>query len=174
MRTLWHIITVIALTGLAFCSTGCTEKRAQVAVQTALTAAAEGVDATDQVVDEALPAAVERAGNQASEECAGSCPDPMAIAVRLLEPWTNAVTGLRHAVNTLQALQSGLNLWIATGQLPDWGPLCTEAEATYGSLLALIAATGLQPPALLSTVAPHIDTVCTTMAAFIASRRGGE
>lgn len=165
------LATVLSLLFLSFCGTGCTVRRAQVGVQTALTAAAEGVDAADRIVDEALPAAFEHAGDQAQAECAGSCPDPMAIAERILRPWTSAVTGLRHAVDTLHVLQDGLDLWIATGSLPDWGPVCAEAEATFGSLLALLAATGLQPPALLSTVAPHIDTACTLVVSFAQSQR---
>lgn len=164
------LVTVLALTLLGFCSGGCTEHRAQFATQTALTAAAEGVDAADRVVAEALPAAVESAGDQASQECAGSCPDPMAIAVRILRPWTAAVTGLRHATDTLHVLQDGLDLWIATGSLPDWGPICEEAEQTFGSLLALLAAAGLQPPALLSTVQPHISTACELVVGFVQSQ----
>jgi len=165
-----RLLAVLSLILLGFCSSGCTERRAQVAVQTALTAAAEGVDAADRVVDEGLPAAFERAGDQALAECAGSCPDPMAIARRILRPWTAAVTGLRHATDTLHVLQDGLDLWIATGQLPDWGLVCEEAEQTFGSLLSLFASAGLQPPALLSTVQPHVSTACELVVSFARSQ----
>jgi len=164
--------TILSLFFLSFCGTGCTAKRVQVGARTALTAAAEGVDAADRVVAEALPAAVERAGDQA---LAAGCNSPQACmdaAQDSLRPWTNAVTGLRHATDTLHVLDDGLSLWIATGALPDWGPVCDEAEAVFGSLLALLATVGLQPPALLSTVAPHVDTACELVVSFARSQQG--
>jgi hypothetical protein len=167
-----RFLTVLVLLSLAL--SGCTVHRAQVAVQVALTAAAEGVDAADVVVDEALPAAFEQAGDDAITECAGACVDPMAIALRNLRPWTAAMTGVRHAVDTLTLLESGLHVWIATGALPDWSGVCAESEEVFGSLLALLQSAGLQPPELLSTVAPHIDTACTLVVGLVQAQQGGE
>jgi hypothetical protein len=165
------LATILSLLFLGFCSTSCTVRQAQTNAQTALTAAAEGVDAADAVVDEALPGAIEQAGDQA---IANGCADLRACmdaAEDILEPWTNAVTGLRHARDTLQLLQDSLSLWINTGALPDWGPTCESAEDVFTSLLGLLTTVGLEPPAALSTVAPHVSTACGLVVGLVRSQR---
>jgi hypothetical protein len=167
------LATVLSIFFLGFCGAGCTVRRAQVATQTALTAAAEGVDATDAVVDEALPGAIERAGDQA---IAAGCADLRACmdaAGDILQPWTATVTGLRHARDTLQLLQDGLSLWIDTGALPDWEPICDDTEEVFGSLLGLLTTIGLEPPAVLSTIQPHVSTACELVVGFV-QRQSGE
>jgi hypothetical protein len=131
------LATILSLLFLGFCSTSCTVRQAQTNAQTALTAAAEGVDAADAVVDEALPGAIEQAGDQA---IAAGCADLRACmdaAEDILEPWTNAVS----------------------------------AEDVFTSLLGLLTTVGLEPPALLSTVAPHVSTACGLVVGFVRSQR---
>lgn len=161
------LLAVLSLFLLGFCGTGCTVRQAQRNTQTALDAAMDGVVAADASVDEGLPGAIERAGDQAIANGCNDLRACMDAAEDILHPWTAAVTGMRHALDTLYLLQDGLNLWIATGGLPDWEPVCAEVEETFGSLLALLAAVGLQPPERLSSVVPHVDTACRLVVSFV-------
>ena len=169
-----YLLTVLSLILLGFCSSACTTRKAQVAVQTALNIAGEGVESANVVITGALPAAAEDAAEEASQECAHTCPDESALVLQHMQPWIAAVTGVRHATDTLHLLQAGLTLWIDTGVLPDLGPVCADTEEVFGSLLTLLAAVGVTPPALLTQVVPHVDTACTLVVSFARQSAGGE
>jgi hypothetical protein len=161
------LATILSLLFLGFCSTSCTERRAQVAVQTALDTAMGSVVAGDEVLAEALPGAGAAARARAEERCQTTCPDLAALVLEEMQPWVRAVTGFSHARATLYVAQDGLDLWIDVGTLPDYAPLCGEIEETFGSLVGLLETVGVDVPSAIDQVAPHISTVCELVAGFV-------
>lgn len=160
----WIMTAIIAL---ALLTTGCTTRQAQSAMRTSFDVAMEGVVAGDQALADALPGAGQRARNRAEERCAGSCPDLAALVLEELHPWEAAYTALGHARETLYLADDSLELWIDTGVLPDFGPICADVEAVFGDLVSLLETVGVDVPGAVAQVAPHVSTACEVVARYI-------
>lgn len=159
---------VMALLLCAGMMTACTQHRAQVAVQSSLTGIAEGVAAGDRIVavgiEEATDGAIEAARDRAEscEDC-----DPLEIYREEMAPWYAAARGLELAAASLRALQDALDIWVATGELPDGiGGLCLEVGEQVGSLVDLVDEAGVDVPEALDSAPGATAALC----AFIAQR----
>jgi len=141
--------------------TGCAERRAQVAVQSALTGLAHGFDAADAIVaSEAAEAAV-AARAQVLMEHPGDVEAGLARYDELMTPWTGAVLVLRTTRSALLLAQGGVTVWIETGELPaTWAPLCDGVEQAVAGLLELLEELGVDVPDEITRLRPLASTVC--------------
>jgi hypothetical protein len=163
----WFLMIIVAL---ALFTTGCTTRQAQVGTRTAFTAAMEGVVAGDEALATALPGAGARARERAEERCQTTCPDLSALVIEEMRPWTQALTGLQHARSVLYLADDSVELWIDTGTLPDFAPICDDIESVFGDLVELLEAVGVNVPTVLDRVAPHVSTACEVVATYVSGR----
>lgn len=158
-RCVWVLLFLASLAG---CSTG----RAQVAVQTALTASAEAVAAADRVVAAGIPEAGELAVTAVAAECPPPCADWRERYRSEMAPWTRAVEGLEATHAALLLAQAGLDLWVSTGDLPgSWGETCDAAGEAVSALVELLGAVGVEVPAMLAEAGPAVSALCRVAAA---------
>lgn len=147
---------------------GCAERDAQIAVQTALTVSAEGVQTAADVMNEQGPDLVKRAQVAAEEACADPC-STEAFTAELdskLLPVTRAMTGLKVARDSLVVAQGGMNIWIATGELPDTDPLCKDLGDAVGPVPRLLTDAGVKniPAQVTALAGPTAQIACDMIA----------
>lgn len=164
----WLLSGVIVL---ALVAVGCSERQAQSAMRTSFDAAMEGVVAGDEAYAKALPGAGARARARAEDRCQTTCPDLAALVLEEMHPWEAAYTGLEHAREVLYLADDAVELWIDTGVLPDFGPICGDVEAVFGDLASLLEAVGVEVPSQVDQVAPHVSTACNVIATFVEGRQ---
>ena len=154
LLTLWILSTLA----------GCTVSRAQVNTQLTLTSTAERLDLADQIVEAAGQQPVEAAVASVIASCQaeGCTGDEAVVRLRLeLAGWYGAVEGLEIARASLEALQSALDTWVATGDLPgDWGPLCAALGRDLSASISLLRAAGVDVPGALDDAGPAVAVVC--------------
>jgi hypothetical protein len=165
----WLLTLIVAL---ALFTTGCTTRQAQTAMRTSFDAAMEGVVAGDQALaDAAQGNAGSRARARAEERCGGTCTNLTDLVLEELRPWEQALTGLQHARATLYLADDLLELWIDTGTLPDFVPVCGDVEDAFVDLVALLTAVGVDVPAAVGEVGPHVSTACEILARYVSRER---
>lgn len=170
---LFGIIACLCVT-LALMWCGCAERDAQIAVQTALTISAEGVQAAGVALNEEMPDLVKRAATQAED----ACPDPCStedftthLDEKLL-PLSNAVKGIKLAKTSLLVAQGAQDIWVATGELPDTAPICKGVAAAVGPIPQLISDAGVKnvPEQVKALAGPAVNIGCDMIARWAKSR----
>lgn len=88
---------------------------------------------------------------------------------RAMADWLAAIYALEVARDVLQAGQSGFDVWVATGVLPEeWGDFCQSIESSITQIMNLFDTLGLEPPVALRTAARYSSEVCVVTAAFFS------
>lgn len=143
---------LIALLVLAVSWTpGCAIRRAQVGTQAVLTSAAEGLQAGAEVVAGHVPWAVEGEG--------------VEVYRARVAMFYEAADAFAASGAALRALQSALDVWIASGDLPAaWPQLCTSAGETIRGFLNALEAIGLDLPGALALVPVGVEQACALAA----------
>jgi len=147
---------------MAFVSSACTIKQAQIATQANLTSTAEGVQASADILARSVPEAVPGEGIEVYRERAAS--------------YYSAATAYDVAADALLALQrGGQDIWVATGDLPaQWTAMCAAAGDAIGHLLQAFTDGGLDVPALLEAAPGAVEMACNAAAAFIPDEEPAE
>lgn len=131
-----------------------------------MTAAAEGVAAADRIVAAGIPEAGEEAVAAVAAACPPPCADWRERYREEMAPWARAVEGLEAAHAALLLAQSGLDVWVATGELPgSWTATCTAAGEAVSALVELLGAVGVEVPAMLAEAGPAVSALCRVAAA---------
>jgi len=154
----------------ALLASGCAAREAQVATQTALTAMAEGVNAAGQVIMEHMPAAADDAREHIAAQVQAdglSTEEAMDMYDRAMASWVASIYALEVSRDVLQTGQSGLDIWVDTGDLPEsWGAFCNDIETSLLRVLDLFETLGLEPPAMLRSAARYSSEVCIVTADY--------
>jgi len=105
--------------------------------------------------------------------CPAPCPDAVARYREAMADWYAVARALRASHEALLALDSGVDVWIATGTLPgSWSQVCEAGtEALEALLAAVAAATGAEAPAALISASGMLGVVCRNAESFFP---GGE
>ena len=149
---------------------GCSEHRAQVAVQSALTAGAEALSSADRVVAHGIPEAGDAARAAVAAECPAPCADWSPRYREAMSPWYDATRGLEVAAEALRLAQEGLDIWVDTGALPGgWSALCVDVGESLAALLELLGACGVDVPELLHRAPPVAETACRLASQYAQS-----
>lgn len=156
-----RVPTMMATISLALivagCSAGCTERRAQVAVQTALTAVAEGVSAADEIVAAEIP---ERA--RTATETARAEGGDVEVYIRIMQPWYDAATAIETTASTLRTGQSAVSAWVHGGDLgSEWVPFCNDIESGIEEIIQMLGILSVDVPSALHIAADYASELCS-------------
>lgn len=152
---------------------GCAERQAQVAVQTALSSLAHGLEASDALVAEAIPQAASRARTQVLEERESdpgmTVDEAMARYEHLMGAWNQTVTALRAVRASLYVGQDAVTAWVQSGDLPaSWGTFCGAIEAGVRDLLRLLEECGVEVPEIVLGIAGYSAQACEIAGPWLA------
>jgi len=153
---------------------GCGAQRAQAGTRTALTTAGEGVRSVDRII----AVDMEEARDEILDGIRADCPAPPEPCPGALERyraemdesgWAAVPRAHRSALESLAAVDNGVEVWINTGNLSEsWGPLCEEAgEACEHLIGAVEAATEEDAPAVLQGAPAAVAGACQLAEPFI-------
>jgi len=161
------IIATVALLG------GCSVHRAQVGVRTGLVSADEALASADQIMAGPAQDASAAALVAIEAACPAPCTDAVAQYRAAMVNWYAVARALRASHEALLMLDSGVDVWIATGTLPgSWLQVCEAGtEALEALLTAVVAATGTEAPAALIGAPAALGVVCRNAESFFP---GGE
>lgn len=167
---------ILALILAVSLSAGCATPRAQIGVRTALTSAAEGVNSADRILAVDAQEASDQALTTIRATCATPCPDAVEQYRSAMASYREAVQALEATHEALEAADEVVEVWIATGDLPNsWMVACNAAaEATSRLLSAVASATATDPPEALSVAPVAILGACRLAEPFIVDAMGGE
>jgi len=113
----------------------------------------------------AVPGAHDEAVADARARCAVTeCADPLALYDASMAPLDRAVDGLEVAVEALRVAQAALDAWVATGQLPDTGPLCRALGDALAPLAGLLDQAGVDVPPVVAGAGPAVEAICVVVA----------
>lgn len=145
----------------------CGAQRAQVATQTSLTSLAEAVSAGDRALAAAVPGLSAAAIERTRARCSAGCDDPLTIYTAEMADVDRAVDGLEVAVEALRTAQVAQDAWVASGQLPDAGPLCSALGDAVEPIAGLLDEAGVDVPEQISGVGAIVGLVCRVVARWV-------
>lgn len=149
---------------------GCGARQAQVATQTTLTDLGRVVTAGSDAIVLAIPAARIEARDDARDRCAMGCTPAEVIGYydESMADIDRAIDGLEVARDALHVAQGAQDTWVATGALPDTGPLCTALGEAVAPLPSLLDEAGVDLPAeQLAILGPGVTAVCSLFATWV-------
>jgi hypothetical protein len=156
--------TTIALLLICTSVSACSTQQAQFATQTALNAVAESVTATDRVVAGLIPERAEQARAETDRvlsRCDDNCPNPMDIYDGEMRPLYNTIDAIEAVGAALILAQSGLDIWIATGEMPEsWDGLCEGIQDAVNALIEVLQMAGVDIPDLVTRGSGLIEGAC--------------
>lgn len=156
-----HTPGIVLVVGLAVLLSGCAERKAQVSVQSALTALAHGLDAADAIVADRTATAAAVARAEVLEEFPGDVVAGLARYDEIMAPWTRTAVALRTTRSALLLAQGGVTAWVETGALPAaWAELCAGVEQAFGALLDMLEGLGIDVPDAVGALRPASGTIC--------------
>ena len=161
------IIATVALLG------GCSVRQAQVGVRTGLVSTDEALASADRIMAGPAQDASTAALAIIEAECPAPCPDAVGRYREAMADWYAVARALRASHEALLALDLGVDVWIATGNLPgSWSQVCEAGtEALEDLLTAVVAATGTETPAVLIGAPAALGVVCRRAELYLP---GGE
>lgn len=159
---------------LLVCASGCAARQAQMAVQTSLTAMAEGVDSSALIVIERYPeAAAEARARIVTQVQAGALSATRALEAydASVAGWNAALFSLEVARDVLRSGQAALDVWVDSGEVPgSWEGFCDDVEVAIVRVLDTFETCGLTPPEALRSAARYSADVCQLTANFFSPR----
>jgi len=160
------IVTVILLSG-------CSVRQAQIGVRTGLVSTDEALASADQIMAGPAQDASAEVLAAIEAECPTPCPDAVGRYREAMADWYTVTRALRASHEALLVLDSGVEVWIATGTLPgSWSQVCEAGtEALEALLAAVVAATGTEAPAALIGAPAALGVVCRLVEPYLP---GGE
>ena len=169
MTSVMHVGVIVTVVLLS----GCSVRRAQVGVRTGLVSADEALASADWVMAGPAQDASTAALAEIEAACPAPCPDAVARYREAMADWYAVARALRASHEALLALDSGVDVWIATGTLPgSWSQVCEAGtEALEALLAAVVVATGTEAPAALIGAPGMLGVVCRNAGSFFP---GGE
>jgi hypothetical protein len=160
-------LVLAAIAAGALAGQGCAERQAQTAVQTSLTAMAEGVVTIATVTRDGYPAARQQAQDDASDWCREQgleprqCPAGYERAREALEPWRDLREAIPILTSALRLGQAATDIWVQTGELPDqWGSFCEAIGDATSEVARLIEVCGVDVPESVMGIAEQGAMVC--------------
>jgi hypothetical protein len=163
---------------LGLIGSGCAARDAQIAVQSSLTAMAEGVQSADAA---AAPLAREAAQELIAElqprVDSGEITREEALEAydRGMQNWGRLVMSLEGAKIVLRLGQSAVDVWIATGNLPDsWGIFCDAIEHSITAVLEGLLLCEVDVPASVFVLSRYASEVCVMTQDFYDFDEEGE
>jgi len=161
MRYKFLALPLIALS-LAF--SGCATNQAQIGVQTALTAMADGVNSTGSLLAQEIPAvsAVAREDLAMRVRVGRLSPgEAMSVYIIIMDRWNGFLVRLEIAREVLLVGQRAFDIWVDTGELPgSWGAFCADIEGALTDVLSLAETCGFDPPSELVVASQYASEVC--------------
>jgi len=168
-----RIHALLLALALVLCS--CSQQRAQVAVQSSLTAAAHVVAAVDQELASRIPPMVEEIAHEVRRERLESPVEMppehwLSVLVVRLEPLAQVTRALRVIKEALLTAQGALTAWIEGGELPEeWGPFCDGVGDAASHLLEALDAAGVDGiPEQVRTVVGMLDEACAVAGPYFS------
>ena len=164
MTSVMHVGVIVTVVLLS----GCSVRRAQVGVRTGLVSADEALASADWVMAGPAQDASTAALAEIEAACPAPCPDAVARYREAMADWYAVARALRASHEALLALDSGVDVWIATGTLPgSWSQVCEAGtEALEALLAAVVAATGTEVPTALIGAPAALGVVCRNAESF--------
>ena len=156
------IIATVVLLG------GCSVRQAQVGVRTGLVSADEALASADRIMAGPAQDASAEVLATIEAECPTPCPDAVAQYREAMADWYAVAQALRASHEALLALDTGVDVWVATGNLPgSWSQVCEAGtEALEDLLTAVVAATGTEVPTALIGAPAALGAVCRDAESF--------
>jgi hypothetical protein len=142
----------------------CGAHRAQVATQASLTGLAETLHAADSALAVAVPDLSSAAIERTRARCSAGCDDPLDVYAAEMGDVDRAVDGLEVAAESLRVAQGAQDAWVASGLLPETGPLCEALGRAVGALPALLDECGVAVPPALASAGTVVELVCNAWA----------
>jgi len=164
---------LLAIAAGAVLGQGCAERQAQTAVQTSLTAVAEGVSTVYDVSLEEYPAALARAREEADAWCAprlpAECPEGFDRVQDTMAPWAALRDTLAPLSASLLVGQSAVDAWVRSGELDGgrWRPFCEALGEGVDRVVELVEACGLTLPEPVTALAEQGHLACTLAGAWV-------
>ena len=146
--------------------TGCAERKAQMAVQVAMTSLAHGLDATDQVIAERWPDAASTARDQVIQEREADPAMTVEFGMnrydQLMGGWYAVLEVMRSIRGSLYVGQAAFDLWLSAGNLPrSWEDFCSGIGELLGTLIALLDTLDVERPEPLTSAPVFAGEACT-------------
>lgn len=169
----WRLLpgALLVLAVLWLC--GCTTREAQVATQTALDELAVGVKVAGEALADETPRLSKLAAAEVWRQCPAPCATFEADYNAAFSKVTAAIKGMKIARDSLHVAQGAQDVWVATGELPDTGPLCDGIGEAVGPLPTLLTDAGVENiPEQVSKLAGPLATVaCDVVSDWVKNRR---
>ena len=169
MTSVMHVGVIVTVVLLS----GCSVRQAQVGVRTGLVSADEALASADRIMAGPAQDASTAALVTIEAACPAPCTDAVAQYREAMADWYAVARALRASHEALLMLDSGVDVWIATGNLPgSWLQVCEAGtEALEDLLTTVVAATGTEAPAALIGAPGMLGVVCRNAESFFP---GGE
>jgi hypothetical protein len=183
MKTGWYtekgeavvgVAVALVLAALVLCAlAGCSTRQAQVATQTALNTTAAGIEQANKALVEEEPRLSKEAAVRVWRDCPAPCSDFETRYDTEYEPVTKAIKGVKIARDACFVAQGTQDAWVATGSLPDTGPLCKGLADTVGPVPALLSDAGVKniPSEVEALAGPGTQIVCDVVSGWVKNRR---
>ena len=164
MTSVMHVGVIVTVVLLS----GCSVRRAQVGVRTGLVSADEALASADRIMAGPAQDASTAALAEIEAECPTPCPNAVARYRAAMVNWYEVARALRASHEALLALDSGVDVWIATRTLPgSWSQVCEAGtEALEALLAAVVVVTRTEVPTALIGAPAALGVVCRNAESF--------